>query len=247
MHFAVISPTEYLDQFSGRSHVQMCVAPWAAEYPKYFEWYKRRREQGDFVILDNGAYEGHQLSSVELIRISDELKPNVLAVPDKLNDADESQRLWDDFFEYVNTCRQFNWPAWMRVVQHESRDPEDWFELLDTISSYDWLAIPRCLGHPFRLQIAAMIKAQFTAKIHAFGWTGSIEEIRTLAKLGVTTMDSAGPVWRGLLGYPNGGAQAWPDLPFDVNAKDGFPDMMSLNEEIAHNNVTEVLRACVNL
>jgi hypothetical protein len=246
MHFAVISPTEYLDQFSGRSHVQMCVAPWAAEYPKYFEWYKRRREQGDFVILDNGAYEGRVIDAKELIRISDELKPNLLTVPDKVNDRDETQRLWDDFFAYANTVRQFNWPRFMRVLQDSSRDAEDWRSIVEEDAPIwpDWVALPRALG-AFRVDVMNELKNYVHAKVHAFGWTGSIEEIRALAKLGVTTMDSAGPVWRGMHGYSNNSNGIWLDHDFDVTMKDGFPSWMNILQ--ANKNVTEVLRACVNL
>jgi hypothetical protein len=95
-----------------------------------------------------------------------------------------------------------------------------------------------------------LIKANFNTKTHAFGWIGSLEEIKQLAQAGVTTIDSSGPVWRGLNGYYNNQPH-WPDFKFDpgVNIANlaTTPRELVVRNNIAKKNLTEVLRACASL
>lgn len=205
MHFACISPTAYLEQYSARGNFQLCLAQVAIRDTRYFEWYRERRKQGDFVILDNGAYEGELVDPDELLRIAAELNPNVLTVPDKLNDAEESKRMATHFLTYRS-----GFPL-MRVLQHESRDTLEWLHLINELEgTYPWLAVPRVLG-TFRPEVANLIHCNSYAKVHAFGWTGNLNEVRELAKLGVTSIDTSAPVWRGFNGCDLGDkiVQAW--------------------------------------
>lgn len=245
MHYACIAPTAYLEQYAGRGHFQLCLAQVAMRDAGYFEWYRKRRELGDFVILDNGAYEGELVGARELIRVSEELQPNVLTIPDKINDADESQRLYDDFMREANGVKQFGWPAFMRVLQHESRDMDDWQELIDNIHD-NWVALPRVLKE-FRVEVAGYLNATKRSyqNVHAFGWTGNLNEVRQLAKLGVTSIDTSAPVWRGMHGvklqdYVDGEWEhAGPKLD------PSYPDIFPEDQPLIDSNLAAMQRACV--
>lgn len=244
MHFAPIAPIAYLDRYAGRSHVQLALAQWCIRDARYFEWYRARRAAGDFVILDNGCYEGEMVTPEELLRVSRELNPNVLTVPDMIDDATESQRMAAAFMERYSPAED---PTLLRVLQSSSRSPYVWSELFRyelTMNHWNWVAFPRVLGE-FRVSIVEACrntKSFSRIKTHAFGWTGSLDEIRKLSQLGVTTMDSSGPVWRGLNGYTNN--EVWPDIKFRPG---GFGMDFEANTSIADNNLTEVFRACSSL
>jgi hypothetical protein len=222
----------------------MCVGCWAVKYSEYYEWYRKRREAGDFIFLDNGAYEGELLSGDEYERLIRDLKPQVYALPDKIDDENETQLLQIDFLKRETRSRS-SLP--MRVLQSESRDLKKWQELYKRYQAlFRWVAFPRALG-TLRVSIihnCFRYGQNMENRIHAFGWIGSVQEVHALATLGVNTMDSAGPVWRGLMGTKNG--DAWEDIPFDVNAITSHP-AAGLNFELADNNLTEVFRAEVTL
>lgn len=203
------------------------------------------------MILDNGAYEGEMLEFDELVRISNELKPNVLTIPDKINDAEESLRL-ERAFLYGYAAAAIHKPALMRVLQHVSRDVREWMRLYKRATKrFTWIAFPRALGMT-RTAIVSQVHQRYDIKVHAFGWIGSVAEVAALAELGVTTMDSSGPVWRGLNGYdlsPQAN-ESWQKYGEPCNFE--FQGIDFVEEEAharlqADNNLTEVLRACVSL
>lgn len=248
MYFAPISPTAYLDRYSGRSNVQMCVGCWAIKYPEYYEWYKQRREQGDFVFLDNGAYEGELLNVDEYVRLIRDLKPNVYAIPDVIDNEEETQRLQMEFLKPLTPKSSLP----MRVLQSVERDPIYWGNMFRQFAPlFKWIAFPRVLGE-HRSPIVhkcSVVRPFINNKIHAFGWTGSVKEVRELAYLGVDTMDSAGPVWRGLNEFDTStlANNTWQSegCPFDPTYLIEDHDNSSPN--LADDNLTEVFRACVAL
>lgn len=242
MQYACIAPTAYLDQYAGRGHFQLCLAQVAMRDAAYFEWYKRRREAGDFVILDNGAYEGELVTPEKLIECARELNPNVLTVPDKINDAAESKRMAEDFAQRDQPFQT------MRVLQSVSRDLDEWCEeaVYQGGRFSNWVALPRALGD-FRPQVAGAVHSMLDhANIHAFGWTGNLNEVRQLAKLGVTSIDTSAPVWRGLAchhlldevdeAWETQGSKFDPSYPWSID-----PDEHSTIQD----NLQAMQRACV--
>jgi hypothetical protein len=200
------------------------------------------------VILDNGAYEGELVTPSELLRVASELKPSVLTVPDKINDARESERMARDFLTYT-----IDFPL-MRVLQHESRYPEDWEHLSRTLeTNYTWLAFPRILGDFRLLAIKAATEPYRNGEhsyIHAFGWTGNLNEVRALAKLGVTSIDTSAPVWRGLHNYKILDIidQVWETqsgTPFDPNDGEAFEYLPADIANLIESNLQSMQRACV--
>lgn len=55
------------------------------KYPKYKEFYKKCRELGRFIIMDNGLFEGGVLPENQLLEIINDINPNIFIVPDVWN------------------------------------------------------------------------------------------------------------------------------------------------------------------
>lgn len=176
--------------------------------------------------------------------MAEELQPSVLTVPDKINDHDASVQMAYEFKQMLPGSLA-DMPL-MRVLQHESRDPNVWKDMFRLESRmYKWIAFPRVLGADrIHLVHYCCNFRVLSTKLHAFGWIGSVQELRALAKVGVNTCDSSGPVWRGLNGYEI--ADTWPDIKFDPEVV--YDDMnVRYNFQQADENLAEVLRACASL
>lgn len=93
MQIAVISPIKYLD-FCKHGDIDMCLAHLALESKEYFDFYKKQVTDGRFVILDNGANEGNQISGKQLIDLAIDLKVSEVIAPDTFQDAaDTNEKL----------------------------------------------------------------------------------------------------------------------------------------------------------
>lgn len=200
--------------------------------------------------MDNGAYEGELVTFDELCKVATELKPQVLTIPDKINDMEASRKLMEDF---MSECKM-HLPKdiqFMRVFQSESRNPILWQEMIGEETygrDWEWIALPRVLGadRPAIAKAALDALAITNTKVHAFGWTGNLNEVRVLAKLGVTSIDTSAPVWRGLAchhlldevdeAWETQGSKFDPSYPYSID-----PDEHSTIQS----NLQSMLRACV--
>lgn len=246
MRFCPIAPTAYLERYAGRSNTHLVLAQLAGSDPRYFEYYRGRVQAGDVVILDNGAYEGKLVDTKELMRISEELEPTVLVVPDKIGDYNESQRLMEDFYNLFYADFSAYAPQLMLTLQQDAgADIFTWAaQYVEYRTMAQWIGLPRVLGWArpqliHGLQILGLWDG--TVKHHALGMNaGSLDELKKLAELGVYSCDSSAPVWRGLNGFGLDSTTLWPDFPFDAAFEAGGPDV----EDLADFNLTKVLHIC---
>lgn len=83
MKFFPIVPIRYLSPLASLSSNQMVLAQWLTE-KRYLNFYRKRREKGNFILLDNGACElGKSIPVVELMDWYEKLGGcNVLVIPD---------------------------------------------------------------------------------------------------------------------------------------------------------------------
>lgn len=211
MKFCIISPTAGLEKFSTLSTTHLVLAH--VEDTSYQDFYLKRREAGDFLILDNGAHEKGKSIDMDWLRaMIDFYKPQVAVLPDVLDNPYQTLKQSLAFLE------KYTFPSdlkWMFVVQaQKSRHTPtiSWFddkfllELIHEHPSIEWLGISRylSLNHGFS---RAYIKEKLsrilpTMHFHALGMVeGSIEELMRLADSGFASVDSSVPVWRGWLGY----------------------------------------------
>lgn len=211
MEFCVISPTAGLERYATLSKTHLVLAH---EYERdveldsidYRKFYLKRREAGDFIILDNGAYEaGHPFFSRRLIQ---ELQPQVVVLPDFY--LQPWQKTWHAAIHYLDMYYTA-FPAnteWLYIPQSLPGDINGFVEsYIEAVQDrrITWLGIPRALAYAItdnplaRVEFARMVKRDHPGiHLHAFGMVnGDIHELPYLKAAGVESIDSSAPVWRG--------------------------------------------------
>jgi hypothetical protein len=233
MEFCIISPTAGLERYATLSKTHLVLAPIALKDEAYKRFYQVKRTEGDFLILDNGAYEGHRMFHLDLLAW---LHPQVVVLPDYF--LEPWQRTWhaaiaqmDAYDDKYGPNRDFEW---LYIPQAEKGDFHGFIEsYLEAVQDprITWLGIPRSLSYAItdnalaRVEFARMVRKDYPhLKLHAFGMcNGDIHELPYLAQVGVTSIDSSAPIWRGW----NGFSMLWDDrklwdergIPIDFNAK----------------------------
>ena len=245
MNFYAIGPLAYLNEICGVGYpFHMCLAQYL--YDKdymptdYFMYYRRRASMHTYkVILDNGAYEDASVNSDLLLRAATELNPDVLILPDSINNMGATLTKGEAFKMLLK--RQ----AWrgktMTVVQAERGNTEQWVHsYMEACKQSPWVGIPRNqqsgLTRACFMQLLKERKVYNTQTIHhALGMVnGDFGEMQDLNDTGlVKGIDSSNPIWRGL----TGGAAAHGDFnPYACND--------SLYIDQAGTRFREALAAC---
>lgn len=214
--FCVIAPTAYLEKYATMSSAHLILAHIVKEDPTYADFYLKMAKRGDFLIMDNGAFElGKSYEPDELISLGNRCGASVLVLPDyPFLDAAvtvEAAKKYIPMFKDATFKTMF-------VPQGVKGDIEQW------IASYEWaaenddidvigmsiLGIPGALPH-IPAAYARVVMAQilidrgvfnFSKHHHWLGLNaGPALEVPSLVKMGVLdTLDSSAPVWQGLLG-----------------------------------------------
>jgi hypothetical protein len=206
VQFCIIAPATGLQQWATKSKAHLVLSH--ITNALYQQFYRKRREDGDLVILDNGAYEGRVDANQLLERIG-LYHPQVVVLPDLLGG-----KAVDSF----NLSRRFHgqWrhiisnTEWMYVPQGETiKDFE--YGLCKGIEEIQptWVALPRILGTTLapglgtRTQWTAYIHTRYPGiNVHALGMlAGDFNELPLLASANCASVDSSAPVWRGWNGF----------------------------------------------
>ena len=88
MKVAFITPVPELERFATASDYHLVLAHICEQYPEYVEFYRERVKQGDYIILDNSAFELSRSVEVKVIRkYADIIEPSVVVLPDVLGDG----------------------------------------------------------------------------------------------------------------------------------------------------------------
>ena len=248
MDFCIISPIAGLNRYSILSKTHLVLPHIYDE--DYWNFYEGRRSEGDRIILDNGAYEGREFHEIRFTSLLRYLKPQVAVLPDyPLEWWVKTHRASMAFLD--RWAEKFPEVEWMYVPQAEEKHYGDLIhsmkEVLDNEPSnrVKWIGLPRNLTTHFlsplnRIDAVRVIKeepAYENVKIHCLGMAaGNVHELHYLAQLGVDSIDSSAPVWRGWNGY-NINDPNWPDIPvnFDwlgAGLREAFQDK---HELILHN------------
>lgn len=214
--FCIIAPTPYLEKFAALSSAHLVLAHIVKENPEYAAFYQRMRARGDFVLMDNSAFElGASFDPTQLVDLGKACHAEALVLPDyPLQDATITVQAAK---KHLPTFRGEGFKT-MFVPQSTSGDLESW------IASYQWaaendnidiigmsiLGIPAALPH-IPAAYARVVMTQILidrgifnhAKHHHYLGlnAGPALEIPALIKMNaLDTLDSSAPVWQGLLG-----------------------------------------------
>lgn len=255
MNFHAIGPLAFMNAITGEDYkYHMALAQYLyhdeIKPNDYFYFYKRRTEwPGYRVILDNGAYEGGQVSYRKLLQATLELDPHIVILPDvphnmgaTLEGGEAFKSLlkknkwggrtmtvvhaepgnFDQFcHSYAEACKQSPWVGISRLTED--------FGKMDgggVLGNFDGKGPMRRSGFLLALSQAGLLrKSNFH---HALGMRdGSLEELSYLASSGLfESCDSSAPICRGLDGWALEEGESHPTHPdFDptfVNARFGF-------------------------
>lgn len=231
MNFCIISPTAGLERYATRSKTHMVLAQQFLKDEAYTSFYLKRKDEGDFVMLDNGAYET-AYEEAQFLDTLALLQPHVACLPDVIMKSAESTKASLDFLKKYE--HQFPKTQWMFIPQGATL--AGWRASLRCLHHFlevapVWIGLTRflpthvCKDDPLiRVKLATEIRsASSLIPIHCMGMAdGDLNELRILAKQGyVRSIDSSAPVWRGWNGFGigEGDRQAWHGFDHDVYFK----------------------------
>jgi hypothetical protein len=197
---ALIPPRAHLEEATGTGY--QLLLPQHCDDNDYFEFYRRRRACGDYLMLDNGAAEGIPFAPEELLTIGMAYMVNEIVVPDVLRDMATTRQLAVEFESLAVRCPQFNY---MAVVQGRTMDElRACADVLGDIDYIDTLAIPRHVettaGLGARAELVRHIFNEVGTPIHLLGCNPEvIDEMgewgETYRRYNVRGVDTASPFY----------------------------------------------------
>lgn len=217
MKAALIPPIPELDKFEHYGiHL---ILSHLLEDPRYVDFYQRRRDRGDYLILDNGAHENGAGESPEsLLRKADTLGVQELVLPDVLFDRRGTIERTKQMLRWIAGP---GWEAYCRsgcprlMMVPQGKDRSDWAACLVSLlrtwdywthlmpgsilppvigvsKDYDSLrgGLPYMIGH----YIEPVFRSR-PCDVHCLGWPSNLWSIAIVARLfpWVRSTDSAKP------------------------------------------------------
>ena len=154
------------------------------KYPEYAEFYKKKREQGDFVILDNSLIElGEAASLHKVLEAAKMINPSEIVLPDVFTDSEKTLIAVDDALEQLgnmNIDQDFQ----LQAVAH-GRNKTEWkkcWDGLNEIPYIDCVAIPKVTSNTFGSRKWAVDYAlshnSADKQIHLLGIWSTARELR---------------------------------------------------------------------
>ena len=212
--FCYIAPINYLHLIPEKSKTHLVLAHLVDQSPIYATFYKEKSERGDFIIMDNSAYELKEpYSPDKLTALARQCGATAAVLPDY--PFHEGSKTIAAAKQYIPLFKGAGLKT-MFVPQSKTNDINDWIdcyiwasenELIDIIG-LSILAIPNALPHchPGYARVVMTQKLidnnifNYEKHHHYLGLTsGPALEIPTLINLNaLTTVDSSNPIWYGL-------------------------------------------------
>lgn len=215
--FCYITPISYLDAFARRSNRHLVLAHLVDKYPAYANFYKSCSDLGDYVMMDNGAYELHTpYDPDKLIDLAKKCGADAVVLPDY--PFKPSSVTIEAAEKYIPLFKAEGFHTFY-VPHSKTGDLNDW------ISGYMWgvsnpdvdiigmsiLSIPNAIPavNPAyaRVTMTAILQSagifDYNKHHHYLGLNaGPALEIPSLLRLeALTSADSSGPVWAGICGH----------------------------------------------
>lgn len=127
---AQIVPVLHLEQIH-HNHYHMCLAHLVKESKSYTNFYAQLSSEGKFVLMDNGAAEGSQLSNEELISMYELINPTEIVLPDTLNNCVDTLRKTLAFvhehgdlpYRFMGVPQGKDFDEWCACVEVMLREP----------------------------------------------------------------------------------------------------------------------------
>lgn len=214
--FCYITPIEYLT-YTQYSNTHLVLAHMVHEDPDYAEFYRTRSASGDFLIMDNSAFElGESFPPEALLELAERCGAHAIVLPDY--PGKHSSHTIQAAEKYIPLFKSHGY-ACMFVPQSETGDIDDWLKCYEYASNHpdidiigmSILGIPNAFQH-VHVGYARVVATQVLMEHNLFNHTkhhhylglnsGPGLEIPSLLKMGaLDTIDSSGPVWAGITGH----------------------------------------------
>lgn len=185
---AVIAPTSMLDWvnewYRERFHLVLTQYYWADE--AYRKFYQKRRDEGDFLILDNGAAElKHSADSAKVIDACLSLRPHVVIAPDVIYNSSETL---DKTWNFVERWFKELYHAGIEIMAvPQGSDEDEWikcYNLFNNNPHLSWIGISMFYHEMFggRLGVLEYIKDSVKKPCHLLGLWDSPYTLRLEGK-----------------------------------------------------------------
>jgi len=207
LNIAVISPTAFLDSVGTLTKTHLVLAHIYMESEKYRDFYRNRVAEGDFVILDNSAYElGSSINITDLKHCVEDLKPTATFLPDVRFHAFKTM---DHIEKGISILKEYDT---MLLAVPQGSDYQQvimcyhWISGIKEISGFGlYEEIGQVTGFKNRRQFLQHLenidKVYSDKYYHLLGMEEDLSEIPRLAQFSwVNSIDSAKPVVYGLHG-----------------------------------------------
>lgn len=213
--FCIIAPTAYLEQYAINSNTHLVLAHLVDADEAYAAFYLQRRVAGDFIIMDNGAFELlESYTPSKLIELGQKCGAHALVLPDyPFQPAEKTIQAAE---QYIPLFKDAGFNTFF-VPQSERGETKDW------IRSYTWatsnpnidiigmsiLGIPNALPHIpasyARVVMTELLQDRglFAYKYHHYLGlnAGPNVELPALIEMrALNSCDSSNPVWSGING-----------------------------------------------
>jgi len=102
MKLGIICPINWLEGFAIQSAYHLVLPNVFEKSKEYRDFYIKQAQMGDFITLDNGAYElGYPMEPDELLEIAGKLKADEIVAPDVILNYKKTVELTEEFLEQV--------------------------------------------------------------------------------------------------------------------------------------------------
>lgn len=246
MKVAFITPTPMLEEFATRSQYHLVLAHIYEVDAEYRKFYKERVAAGDFVILDNSAYELQESVAVErLLQCALDLNPTAVFLPDCRFNTERTIELAEEAYKVLGGH------SWKLFGVPQGNDLSSILKCYHWFANQTWIdgfglyeEIGEVAGLGTRKDFLQYISEHdyiFSDKhYHLLGMEEDLTQIEALGKFPwVSGIDSAKAVVYGLSGIwldATGTEEAYPHRP------EGYFQISDRSQEdCIYNNISQVL------
>lgn len=246
MEVCFITPTPMLEEYATKSKHHLILAHIYEQDVDYRSFYQQRVKEGDFVILDNSAYElGKSYDIDRLLNIAEELQPAAMFLPDSRFETEETLQLVAQTIRSIKLRPKIQCDLW--AVPQGS----NFGEILQCYA--ELMTMPEIKGFGLYEEIGRVsgfknrrdfLETLQNMKIvhpehyyyHLLGMEDSVNDLQELSRFNwVSSIDSVKPICYGLYGIVFD-PQLGPLAEYPHRPKDYFTRYPAWFREIIHLN-----------
>lgn len=139
-HMFIISEP-MLDELGGSSSMHLVLPHLYKKHPQYVEYYRKRAEQGDWIMQDNSLFELKTIVAGDLIKFAEQIRATEIVVPEVLRDKDASVAALNQFFydtppaalKKYKFCCVLQAASYERLAEYYQYVDESFDEVITTI------------------------------------------------------------------------------------------------------------------